>query len=241
MTRGTVPWVAARAADRSPEAVLRARLSAAFRRACAAVGSPHVVCNNAGVMELPDFRRVIDINLTAVVHGSMLAADAMQRAGHGGVIVNVASMAGIAPLWTAPVYSATKHGVVGFTRAMAEALRYAAGGDAAALIRMNCLCPSFVATPMVSTAMRESETFAEIVRAAGPLLQPRTPVCGAPTLRGADAHADAGARAGRVADAFVQLVEDERHVGSVMRVTGARGIELQRYSRPTPSPPPARL
>ena len=66
----------------------------------------------------------------------------MRRLGRGGVIVNTASMAGKqgrVPFLSD--YVASKFGVVGLTQAMALEL-------AADSIRVNCVCPGYVATPM---------------------------------------------------------------------------------------------
>ena len=109
----------------------------------------HVLCNNAGVGEAPNelfapgdaWRRIVAINLTAVILGTRLGVLAMREEG-GGVIVNTASMGGLLPMPTAPVYAATKAGVVNFTRSLAY-LKDEAN------IRVNAICPSFVETPLL--------------------------------------------------------------------------------------------
>ena len=85
--------------------------------------------NNAGIAvggELRDLtpadgKRVVDLNLMAVIHGSMAAYRAMIRQGHGN-IVNTASAAGLPPSPILAAYSATKFGVVGFSRVALAAL-----------------------------------------------------------------------------------------------------------------------
>ncbi|KAF9185002.1 hypothetical protein BGZ51_002997 [Haplosporangium sp. Z 767] len=74
-------------------------------------------------------RRVMDINLTAVIEGTRPGVEVFQvekqqgRLGpEGGVIVNTASIAGPLPFTLSPVYTATKHGVVGFTRCFKKGL-----------------------------------------------------------------------------------------------------------------------
>jgi NAD(P)-dependent dehydrogenase (short-subunit alcohol dehydrogenase family) len=116
-------------------------------------GRLDIMFNNAGILTgAPAFpavipaqwRAVIDLNLTAVIRGTQLAAEAMRQTG-GGAIVNTASMAGINPWAMDPVYSASKAGVVFFTKAvewMAE--RYQ--------VRVNCVCPTLVETPLLSEA-----------------------------------------------------------------------------------------
>jgi NAD(P)-dependent dehydrogenase (short-subunit alcohol dehydrogenase family) len=79
-------------------------------------GGIDIVMNNAGIAESdvfphsPDWRRVIDINFTAVTLGVELAYEYLKKRG-GGVIVNTASLSGLYPFSLAPVYSATKGAV----------------------------------------------------------------------------------------------------------------------------------
>lgn len=112
-----------------------------------------ILCNNAGVGEMPAglfdedadpeaFARVVQINLSAVIRGTRLGVIKMRSLGRGGVITNTASMGGLRPMPTAPVYAATKAGVVNFSRSLAY-LREEEN------IRVNALCPSFVDTPLV--------------------------------------------------------------------------------------------
>ncbi|KAL4738818.1 hypothetical protein BDV11DRAFT_170680 [Aspergillus similis] len=122
--------------------------------------------NNAGIggsgaltaeHNVEDWIRTIDVNL----HGVWLSSRAEIRemltqekrenlARHNrGVIINVASMYGIlAPSLNTPAvaYAASKHGVVGLTRA--DAIAYAPRG-----IRINAICPGYVETPLVKSTM----------------------------------------------------------------------------------------
>lgn len=75
-----------------------------------------------------------------------------------GIIINVASMYGIvATSLNTPVvaYTASKHGVVGLTRA--DAIAYAPKG-----IRINAVCPGYVATPLVQGTMQSAVIQREI-------------------------------------------------------------------------------
>ncbi|TSY69802.1 15-hydroxyprostaglandin dehydrogenase [NAD(+)] [Bagarius yarrelli] len=80
-----------------------------------------IFCNNAGIVDEKNWEKTVSINLSGVVRGTYLALDHMkkQNSGNGGVIINVASLAGLGPFPSVPVYTATKYGVVGFTRALA--------------------------------------------------------------------------------------------------------------------------
>lgn len=88
-----------------------------------------------------EWDRVIDINLTGVWRSMRHEIPAMLANG-GGVIVNIASVAGLGGFPRHPAYAASKHGVVGLTRT--AALEYGRKG-----IRINALCPGFTLTPMV--------------------------------------------------------------------------------------------
>ncbi len=88
-----------------------------------------------------EIERIVAVNLLGVVHGSRAAARTMLADG-GGTILNVASLAGWAPTPHIAVYSATKHGVRASSVALAAELR-------ATSVRMQCLLPDGIRTPMV--------------------------------------------------------------------------------------------
>jgi NAD(P)-dependent dehydrogenase (short-subunit alcohol dehydrogenase family) len=89
--------------------------------------------------------RVLAVNLTGVWRCIRHEIQCMRAAGHGGSIVNTASIAGLVGLPGYAAYAASKHGVVGLTRTAAA--EYAKDG-----IRINAICPGFVETPMTSDA-----------------------------------------------------------------------------------------
>jgi 15-hydroxyprostaglandin dehydrogenase (NAD) len=133
-------------------------------------GGLDILCNNAGIGEHPDellgdsgaWRRLVEINFAGVILGTRLGVLAMRERG-GGVIVNTASMGGLLPMPDAPVYAATKAGVVNFTRSLAHLKDEAS-------IRVNAICPSYVDTPLLSQGDRERT--AATAAAIGGLLQP---------------------------------------------------------------------
>jgi NAD(P)-dependent dehydrogenase (short-subunit alcohol dehydrogenase family) len=112
------------------------------------LGSLDVLINNAGIMPLGSFadesdettRRIIEINVNGVIHGTKLALTRMRRQGHGH-IVNLASQAGKAALPGGATYCASKHAVVGLT----DAVRAEVGGTG---IDVSCVMPNVVNTEL---------------------------------------------------------------------------------------------
>lgn len=100
--------------------------------------------NNAGVsvtgdardLELAHWRKVLDVNLMGVVHGTHAAYRLMTRQ-QGGHIVNIASLAGLVPFPTNVPYATSKHAVVGLS------LSLRAEGEALG-VRVSAVCPGFI-------------------------------------------------------------------------------------------------
>lgn len=105
--------------------------------------------NNAGIVvggeahfyELPDWDRVIDVNLRGVAHGVQAVYPVMRQQGFGH-IVNTASIAGLIPLGGLLSYSATKHAVVGLSTSLCIEAAFAG-------VRVSVLCPGAVDTAIV--------------------------------------------------------------------------------------------
>ncbi len=123
-------------------------------------GRLDIAYNNAGIahdsVRLPQIgadvaRRVLEIDLLAVFFAMKHQIPVMERqfheTGRGGVIVNTASVAGLAGAPKLSVYAAAKHGVVGLTRSAAA--EYATKG-----VRVNAVCPSFARTDMAMDFIR---------------------------------------------------------------------------------------
>lgn len=93
-------------------------------------GPLHALVNNAGVLRMGPFSELaaqdvqlqLDVNIGGVLTGTRLALDRMLPRDHGH-IVNMASSAGMIATANGAVYSATKHAVLGFTRALRGELR----------------------------------------------------------------------------------------------------------------------
>lgn len=111
--------------------------------------------------------RVIGINLTGVFL-CMKYELAHMREKRAGAVVNVASIAGLVGFANFPAYTASKHGVVGLTKAVA--LEVAPLG-----IRVNAVCPGVILTPMVERAGRENPAYMQAIKAAHPMGRTGTP------------------------------------------------------------------
>ena len=101
----------------------------------------------AGMEDEEEWRFILDVNLGGVYRLAKHAAHAMVG---GGSIVTVASQFGLVGLPGCAAYCASKGGVVNLTRALA--LDYAPRG-----IRVNCICPGPVDTPMLAASFAQAD------------------------------------------------------------------------------------
>uniref|UniRef100_H3DFA5 15-hydroxyprostaglandin dehydrogenase [NAD(+)] n=1 Tax=Tetraodon nigroviridis TaxID=99883 RepID=H3DFA5_TETNG len=135
----------------------------AFQRVAETFGGLDIFCNNAGILNEIEWQKTISINLVCAIRANYLALEHMSRlnGGRGGVIVNISSVAGIAHLPSCPVYTASKHGLVGFTRAVAAASAASGYG-----VRVNALCPSFVQTQLFANGSSKLGQFSHLAQAS---------------------------------------------------------------------------
>lgn len=122
-------------------------------------GRPRYAHLNAGVMSvgadqdfllledlpLANYRRIVGVNLDGVVFGLQALLPHMRD--HDGAICVTSSLVGLVPLPIDPMYSATKHALVGLVRSLAA-------GSPAAPLRINAICPGGVDTAIVPAALR---------------------------------------------------------------------------------------
>ncbi len=125
-------------------------------------GKLEILFNNAGiamrlpVAELPeaDWHRCLDVNLTGVFLCAKAAIPAMQK-NDGGSIINMSSIYGIVGAEVRAAYVASKGAVTNLTRGMA--LDYAQDN-----IRVNCICPGFVETPLVAGVIKTPAEYQQL-------------------------------------------------------------------------------
>jgi NAD(P)-dependent dehydrogenase (short-subunit alcohol dehydrogenase family) len=115
-------------------------VEAAFLNAGVGTGGTEI-----GALTDGDYRRALGANVDGVVFGVRRLAQVMAP---GSAIVATASLAGLTPMPLDPVYTLTKHAVVGFVRAVAPQL---AGRG----IRITALCPGYADTPIVGEELRQ--------------------------------------------------------------------------------------
>ena len=159
-------------------------------------GGLDILCNNAGITTgtldftqatSDQWQRVIDVNLRAVILGTHLAVPLLRRRG-GGVIVHTASLAAFVGFPPDPVYAATKAGVVLFTHSL--------GALAAEGIRVNCVCPGMVNTPLLQRTQGDEQP--AWLGTVG-MLEPED-----------------------IADGVVQLITDDALAGRALRIAHGR-------------------
>ncbi|TGN65062.1 SDR family oxidoreductase [Nocardioides eburneiflavus] len=133
-------------------------------QATAELGGLDILVNNAGYdneqtvqrTTLDEWQRVMDLNLRAVL---LLCQEAgPQLLDGGGKVVNVASMFGLVAVRGEAAYTASKHAVIGLTKALA--LEWARKG-----VQVNALCPGFVETDMLASATAVEEAAAYMRKA----------------------------------------------------------------------------
>jgi 3-hydroxybutyrate dehydrogenase len=126
-----------------------AEIEAMMAYAQAEFGGVDILVNNAGIQHVANVEdfpvdkwdAIIAINLSSTFHATRLALPGMKKKDWGRVI-NVASTHGLVASAGKSAYVASKHGVVGFTKA--AALETATTG-----VTVNAICPGWVLTPLV--------------------------------------------------------------------------------------------
>lgn len=173
-------------------------------------GKIDILFNSAGIVHrltpIEDFEeslwdKVYSVNIKGIFLVTKSVVPVMKKAG-GGVIINMASIAGVRPRKGQCAYASSKAAVIMLTKELALEL-------ASNQIRVNCICPAAVDTPMKTQMMSDGADFEEFTKAIiatmplGRLAQPQD-----------------------VAYAALYLASDESAMitGSCLNVDGGRGI-----------------
>lgn len=105
------------------------------------------VINTAGILCESSAEKTFGVNVIGMINGTQVTLDHMSvaKGGRGGLIVNVASVLGLDYLYTIPIYTASKHAVIGYTRSVADKRFENMFG-----VKFVTICPGFTSTPLVN-------------------------------------------------------------------------------------------
>lgn len=146
-----------------------------------------------------DWPRIVTLNLTALINGTRLALRHTRGNGQDNVVINISSLGGLIGQPYSAVYSATKHGVIGWSRSMGHLRKQG--------LRVNALCPGFTDTDLVTNATKDSPTFrsmiAQATRSSGGLMS-----------------------VDDIAEGAMMIIDDKRMAGAVMSVSRELGFAM---------------
>ncbi|MEW5701986.1 MAG: SDR family oxidoreductase [Candidatus Zixiibacteriota bacterium] len=120
-----------------------------------------ILVNSAGIgdlgaadrLEWDDFQRMLDNNLVGLFDLTRRLAPVLRASEHGGSVINISSTLGLTPVAKTLAYSAAKAGVIALTETLAA--------EWGPHIRVNCVCPGIVNTPMQYRRGRPKEQVRE--------------------------------------------------------------------------------
>ncbi|WP_337860907.1 SDR family oxidoreductase, partial [Ferroplasma sp.] len=164
-------------------------------------GEPDILVNNAGLGILEPFESIQENHMQAMFNANLFSTIWMSKEfasiSKHGVIINIASLAGISPFRGLSVYGMTKAAIISLTKSMALELAYKG-------IRVNAVAPGVVKTKMGESLLQaikmDEEIFAKKYTLTGKLIEPE-----------------------EVADAVLSLVSIESMTGQV--ITMDSGVE----------------
>ncbi|EFN88617.1 15-hydroxyprostaglandin dehydrogenase [NAD+] [Harpegnathos saltator] len=121
------------------------QMSEAFEEASLLLGNIDIVVNNAGILDERRWEREIAVNIGGMINTTMLAMKYMSRntGGHGGILVNVSQHVDMRNTAQLPVYTATKHAVIGLSQSLSDPSQYEKTG-----VSVITLCPGLTETAL---------------------------------------------------------------------------------------------
>ncbi|KAJ8027794.1 15-hydroxyprostaglandin dehydrogenase [NAD(+)] [Holothuria leucospilota] len=182
------------------------QLKNSFQEAYDVYGALDIVVNNAGILSL-DNRKTIEVNLMAIINGTFIAEKLMtqKKRSEKGIIVNTSSMAG---LRTSPAanasYVASKHGVVGFTRALMNSTD-AFSKD----LRVAAVCPCAVETHFMTRYNFKTKEVEEKMQ----------------NYKKENKFVSLD----MVVDAYIMAIEDDNLHCAIIKVTNTSGVALAEF------------
>lgn len=117
------------------------------------LGPVNLLINNAGIGNEQNWEKTIEVNLGGCMRGTLLALERMgtNKGGSGGVVVNISSITGVKANPFGPIYSASKHAIVGLTRSLGHDFHLKICG-----VKVQALCPSLVKTELLANSIKNA-------------------------------------------------------------------------------------
>lgn len=127
----------------------RSSLEEVFTKTQKEFGRIDVVVNNAGIADETNPEGMVATNFMGPIYGCQLALKFMgtKNGGRGGAVVNISSITGVIPHPGIPVYTASKHAVVGLTRSYGSEVHYKENG-----VTFMAICPYYIRTALLKAA-----------------------------------------------------------------------------------------
>ena len=161
---GEIEGASGRAIGIKCDVAIEEQVQASIEQTVDAFGRLDIVVNNAGMVDVrqlheyddAQFDRVMAVNVKSMFYAFKHAYRHLRRQTRS-YVVNVGSISSFVGQAATPVYTTTKHAVLGLSRSIA--LDYAADG-----VRSNCICPGITDTPMLREHIPEDEALGKRLR-----------------------------------------------------------------------------